>query len=544
MNLKKRTSKKAKTALALMLSLGCASSTVIPVLAAQTGSVTINSDQEVKYKGYNIFKADTKADANSDSGIATSIANVTWASQEVEYAVVGVINQYITQTGGTQFAKDATGHYNAQAVASFISAKIKGTNQTTIVSNDNLANKIAKAVNGLTKTVEVTPNQALENLENGYWLFTTDPTTTAGKHKAGTAPIFTLLGDAPVTIQEKTNIPTLNKQVKENKDGSWGAAADSRIGQQVEYKLTGKVAKNIKTYEKYSYHFEDTTSEGLDIDLQSVKVTIGKTDVTNKFTKELTGRTLKVGIEDLKTIAGVDENTEVVVEYKATLNKDAVTGQEGNTNTAKLIYSNDPHGDGKGETKSVDVKNYLFKLKLVKVDKDTNKPLQGAKFTIKAKDVNDATLNGKFLQADGTYADTEHKFETDEHGAINVKGIDRGTYTITETDAPDTYQVAKPVDFTVDATYDGKVLTMLTNVVSGDNVIAGLDTTDDRVMNADAGSAADAGTGEVRVTLGDIKETSMPLTGQGGIMAGMALGGGLFLVSAAMYVRNKKQENC
>ena len=63
-------------------------------------------------------------------------------------------------------------------------------------------------------------------------------------------------------------------------------------------------------------------------------------------------------------------------------------------------------------------------------------------------------------------------------------------------------------------------------------------------MNAVDGSASDVASGEVRVTLGDIKETDMPLTGQGGIMAGMALGGGIFLVSAAMYVRNRKQENC
>ena len=536
--------KNASIALALMLSLGYAGS-LIPAYASTEGSITINSTQEnIKYKGFNIFKADIQEDKNSDSGDAKSISNVTWANQEVENAVMGVINQHATENSNPAFVKDATGHYNAQAVASYISKYVTGTNQTTIVEATNLANKIAKAVSGITKTTEATPNQALQNLENGYWLFLTDPATTAGGHKAGTAPIFTLLGPKPVQVEEKTNIPTISKQVKENKDNSWGEVADSRIGQQVEYKLTGTVAKNIKTYEKYAYQFEDTTSEGLDIDLQSVKVTIAGVNVTDKFTKELTGRTLKVSIEDLKSIAGVNENTEVVVEYKATLNTNAVTGQNGNTNTAKLIYSNDPHGIGKGESKPVDVKNYLFKLKLVKVDKDTNKPLQGAKFTIKAKDVNDTSLNGKFLQADGSYADAEHKFETDEHGMINVKGIDRGTYTITETDAPETYQVAKPVDFTVDATYDAKDLTSLTNTVNGDNVIAGLDTTDDRTMNADAGSATDLATGEVRVTLGNIKETDMPLTGQGGIMAGMALGGGIFLVSAAMYVRNKKQENC
>lgn len=545
MNFKKRTSKKVKTALALMLSMGCVTPSLVPSFAASgttKGVITINSDQEVKYKGFKIFSGKVKPVEGDGGGASANISNLEWASQEVEDAVVAVVNDEIGESG-TKFVKDATGHYNAQAVATYLSTKITGTNQNTIVANDNLANKIAKAVKGLTKTTEVTPKETKNDLDPGYWLFVTDPDTIATGHKNATAPIFTVLGGGDITINEKTSLPTIDKKVK-RANGQWSLSSDSHIGQVVDYKLTGTVSKNIATYDKYSYSFEDQLPASMDLVEDSVKVSIGGVDVTAKFTKEYSNRLLKLSIENLKAIDGVNADTNVLVEYKTKINNTAVIGGTGNGNTVKLVYSNDPHTNSKGESKPVLTKNYAFKLKLVKVDKDTNKPLKDAKFTIKVKNPANTETNGKYVQADGTLSDTEYKFTSSDEGIVAVSGLEAGTYTITETDAPESYKVAEPVDFTISPTYDGLNITALNNTVSGDNVIAGLDTTDDRTMNASEGTASDLASGEVRVTLGDIKETDMPLTGQGGIMAGMALGGGLFLVSAAMYVRNRKQENC
>ena len=543
--MKIKSNQKASIALALMLSLGCITPSMVPSFAASgatRGTITINSDQEVKYKGFKIFSGTVKPVEGDGGGASANISNLEWTSQEIEDAVVAVINDEIGESG-TKFAKDATGHYNAQAVATYLSTKITGTDQNTIVANDNLANKIAKAVKGLTKTTEVPPKETKNDLDPGYWLFVTDPDTIATGHKNATAPIFTVLGGGDVTINEKTSLPTIDKKVK-GANGQWGLSRDSQIGQIVDYKLTGTVSKNIATYDKYSYSFEDQLPAGMDLVEDSVKVSIGGVDVNAKFTKEYSNRLLKLSIENLKAIDGVNADTNVLVEYKAKLNNDAVIGNAGNENTVKIVYSNDPHTNSKGESKPVVAKDYAFKLKLVKVDKDTNKPLKDAKFTIKVKNPANTETNGKYVQADGTLSDTEYKFTSSAEGIVAVSGLEAGTYTITETDAPESYKVAEPVDFTISATYDGLNITALNNTVSGDNVIAGLDNTDDRTMNALDGSASDVASGEVRVTLGDIKETDMPLTGQGGIMAGMALGGGIFLVSAAMYIKNRKQENC
>lgn len=543
--MKIKSNQKASIALALILSLGCITPSMVPSFAASgatRGTITINSDQEVKYKGFKIFSGTVKPVEGDGGGASANISNLEWASQKVEDTVVAVINDEIGESG-TKFAKDATGHYNAQAVATYLSTKITGTDQNTIVANDNLANKIAKAVKGLTKTTEVTAKETKNDLDPGYWLFVTDPDTIATGHKNATAPIFTVLGGGDVTINEKTSLPTIDKKVK-GANGQWGLSRDSQIGQIVDYKLTGTVSKNIATYDKYSYSFEDQLPAGMDLVEDSVKVSIDGVDVTAKFTKEYSNKLLKLSIENLKAIDGVNADTNVLVEYKAKLNNDAVIGNAGNENTVKIVYSNDPHTNSKDESKPVTAKDYAFKLKLVKVDKDTNKPLKDAKFTIKVKNPANTETNGKYVQADGTLSDTEYKFTSSAEGIVAVSGLEAGTYTITETDAPESYKVAEPVDFTISATYDGLNITALNNTVSGDNVIAGLDNTDDRTMNALDGSASDVASGEVRVTLGDIKETDMPLTGQGGIMAGMALGGGIFLVSAAMYLRNRKQENC
>lgn len=220
--MKIKSNQKASIALALMLSMSCVAPTVVPSFAAagtEKGTITINSDQEVKYKGFKIFSGKVKPVEGDGGGASANISNLEWASQKIEDAVVAVINDEIGESG-TKFAKDATGHYNAQAVATYLSTKITGTDQNTIVANDNLANKIAKAIKGLTKTTEVTPKETKDNLDPGYWLFVTDPDTIATGHKNATAPIFTVLGGGDVTINEKTSLPTIDKKVK-GANGQW-----------------------------------------------------------------------------------------------------------------------------------------------------------------------------------------------------------------------------------------------------------------------------------------------------------------------------------
>ena len=73
------------------------------------------------------------------------------------------------------------------------------------------------------------------------------------------------------------------------------------------------------------------------------------------------------------------------MDYKSTLNSNAVLGEEGNVNKAKLEYSNNPNDSqgGKGSTPWDNVIVFTYKVVINKVDGDNNNaPLSGAEFTL------------------------------------------------------------------------------------------------------------------------------------------------------------------
>ena len=227
----------------------------------------------------------------------------------------------------------------------------------------------------------------------------TDTDSLNKKEKqTGTSPIFAVVGGDAVSVTEKTSIPTVMKQIKDDATGvEWHDKADSQMGQTVQYKLTGTVANNVDTFGTYYYEFYDELSAGLTVDESSVKAVIGETPITptsvTVSNPDSNGKTvLSVKFDDLKAAAGaagvtVDENTRVVVRYSAKLDpkmsQHVVVGGTGNSNTVKLIYSNNPGHDTKGESVPDTVRDYTYALKLVKKDAtDENKTLTGVRFTI------------------------------------------------------------------------------------------------------------------------------------------------------------------
>jgi len=110
------------------------------------------------------------------------------------------------------------------------------------------------------------------------------------------------------------------------------------------------------------------------------------------------------------------------------------------------------------------------------------------------------------------------------------------------------YQVInQDTKFTIASTYneDGTIAS-LTNTVEGNaDAAAGIDSTDDHVVNGDPESAAIVQTCYVNVTVGNIEKVKMPLSGQSGIGVIIAAGAGIIGISAAgllMARRKKKSE--
>ena len=509
--------------------------------AAPSYSLTISQaagNGPTLFKAYQIFRADVM---DGKSGKVTS--NVEWASYKAKDAVL----DELVKNNAPEITKKST----ASDVADYLS-KITDTSDTTSLPQGSILNKIALAVE---KSVPATGNSfaagsTFTTTKAGYYLFMTDTDSLNTKEKqTGTSPIFAVVGGGAVSVTEKTGIPTVKKQIKDDATGvDWSDKADSQMGQTVQYRLTGTVANNVDTFGTYYYEFYDELSAGLTVNESSVKVVIDKTQImptsVSVSEPDSNGKTfLRVKFEDLKAAAkaadvSVNGNTRVVVTYSAKLDpkksQHVFVGGTGNSNTVKLIYSNNPGHDTKGESVSDTVRNYTYALKLVKKDAtDESKKLAGVRFTICATDPDDTTSKGMYVQDDGSLDEKLHEFTTTDSGEINVKGLDAGTYTVKETHTLAGYNTIPDFTFTIKATGLDKAegvgenkLTVTTSTM-GSNLVK-VDTT-----NTDNGTAA--------LIVKNKQGSGLPLTGLNGVTFTWIAGGAVLCIGVAHLIRTRKQ---
>lgn len=540
MSMSKNIARLAVTAgLTAALSFGGVMAPVTMAFAAEgdnTITITQNANNgATKFKAYQIFKADVL-----DKDGKKVVSNVSWASDEAEDAVLGVLKG----ESGSGISDAST----AQEVADYLSKTIADTTATTVVEKDNLLNKIALAVK---KAVPPTgeafdAGAAFTATNKGYYLFMTDAASIgtkdnyADKKQTGTSPIFAVVGGSAVEVAEKTDIPTVEKKVMDDKSNSnWADKADSQMGQNVEYQLTGTVAKNVDTFDTYYYQFHDELSAGLTANQASVEVKVdgAKIDPDKyavSYDQENGNNLLTVTFDDLKSSgATVTPNSKIVVTYTAKLDpakaKKVVVGGEGNENTVKLIYSNNPGHDGKGESVPDTVRDYTYALKLVKEDSaDSDVKLSGVKFTIQATGADEGT-GIQYVQEDGSFGDTAYEFTTDDKGEISVKGLDAGTYTVKETHTLDGYNTLSDFTFTITATgldqNEGANALQVTTSKNGSDLVAT--------------PSFDSGT--VTLTVQNKKGSGLPLTGLNGVTFTWIAGGAVLCIGVAHLIRSRKQ---
>lgn len=559
MSMSKNIARLAVTAgLTAALSFGGVMAPVTMAFAADAtanGSVTISNVEGnvTEFKGYQIFNADV-ADGTA--------SNITWANEAVQNAVEGVIRTEDTSYAGM----------TAQDAAEWITQRVTETGKNTRVDSNSVAYKIADAVDGLAPNA-TTNGKTVSGLAHGYWLFVTDESTLGtgqneGKN-TGTSPIFAVVGDAPVTVTEKTSIPTVDKEIL--KGGANAAAmeakssdrqfnqfnncGDSQIGQEVSYRLTGTVADNIASYAEYRYEFQDTLSKGLvvtkgedgttpkDLHVYIVndrvmsevksgfKATIGKPQDTTKNSELLTVKfdNLKAVKDENNDVIAVDKDSEVVVTYKAHLTSDASYDATGNKNTVKLVYSNNPMAEGTGTSVEKTVTDHVFCFDVTKVDKDHPDTKLEAGFKVQVVKNDDRASEGKWLASDGSLVDTEDKayeFMTNSSGEIRIPGLDAGKYGIVETTTPSRYNTIKPFWIEITPEYDP---------TTGE--LIGLQASD----NSDFVEASFDGDASIPVTIQNKKGSGLPLTGLNGVTLTWIAGGAVLCIGVAHLIRSRKQ---
>ena len=329
--------------------------------------------------------------------------------------------------------------------------------------------------------------EATLTLDSGYWVVVV--TSTSGKTK-----VFqpTTVDASPVAGTDgKYSAKTLASQEVKNEpvDVNKGVGTEYKektdqytVGQSVPFKVTTNVPNYPADSKDATFTVNDRPTDGLKIQTNTIKVTVGTTTVwengkatadgANAFkdattTQTETGYTFDFAKEFV--LAHPGQNVEIT--YDATLTSAAfshsatdVTG-----NTATVTFNPNPYSDSTvtpDKTTRVQTYGYVFP----KTDKD-QKALEGATFTLyDASGVNEIKdENGNSITSTSTIVDGKAYVYFEDLGA--------GSYTAKETTVPAGKQKAQDVQFTVsetNATADNPATTTVTEnnyLVSDSNVV-------------------------------------------------------------------------
>lgn len=427
-------------------------------------------------------------------------------------------------------------------------------------------------------------NDANEKLESklapGYYLIV-DMSDTSGKDTAKNLSLLQMTKNGELVIGNKTDIPMVEKKVWEKSynnadeapvtgyqlEKGYNDIADHNIGDNVPFILIGTMPSTLKDYDNYTYIFHDTMSKGLTYSEDAVVYlytpaedtleVIPNTLYSIDFAKDGEITNLTISFDDVKLVDGINENSKIVVKYTAKLNNDAIVGLEGNTNEVYLEYSNNPNFDGTGEpgggdddgdsddtgkSKEDKVIVFTYKLDVKKVDKD-NKLLSGAVFTLKNNDTN------KFYALDENenifWTETEskaYKFTSSEKEYFTAKGLDEGSYTLTEVAPPTGYDAIEPITFEIkaDTANDTTEEAQHWDIFEAKNALTGLVIELTNHLSASIEAQGDITDGSVKLKVVNNPGSLLPETGGMGTVVIYTIGAILALGSIVLLVAKKR----
>ncbi|SPU25179.1 cell surface protein with gram positive anchor and Cna protein B-type domains [Bifidobacterium bifidum] len=450
-------------AAAIATVFGLAATTVATANAADNATLTV-STTDAKFAGktvnaYKMFSATVSGDGKAVSytltdewkpffkdSTASGLTDVTDAN------VNDKANGYVSKLTGKDLAAFATKASNwAQAKTNNIKAAATATVSTGATNGNYTA--------------------TFNGLDYGYYVVAVPGATLA--NASGQYATLVSVDRTNVTANIKGDLPTVDKKVQV--DGTGKDATDAKIGDSLTFTLTSTIP-DMSAYDTYTFNFKDTLSKGLTfervtsvtVDGVAAPLTVG-TDYT-VTTPTASNNTLTVAMNDFKNKQQANAGKKITVTYTATLNENAVVGGAGNTNSAKIQYSNDPstNGTGESEPSKVRVFTYGFTVDKYTGDKYDNAAtrLAGAEFTLALKNgtaisfvqvaAGNETTNAVYRVAKAGETGTTTTITTPANGKVDFRGLKNGEYTLTETKAPAGYnKLASAIGVEVNGKNDG-----------------------------------------------------------------------------------------
>lgn len=366
---------------------------------------------------------------------------------------------------------------------------------------------------------------------------------------------------ANATIQVANHRPDMKKEVK--KGDSWAQDAPYGVGDTVPYKITIEVPQNI---DKLSTFTVTDTPTGLKDNVGSIKIKDGTTALTSGTDYTVAAE----GTDGFKIDFILTSNTvkacaghTVTITYNAVVKDTAVVGGNGNSNNAKLTYTNKINSDNTPGTTTNTIEDsavmYSFGIKVKKTTEDGTTPLQGVVFDLyrEAKTgetpiVNAETVKKTGLDITKKWILVKSGLTTNANGIIDTSdsnnatnythGLANGDYYLVETKTVDGYNLlTKPVKVKLDVT--ATTTWQKTNVydASGNLVKHGTVTKTTFTHTSNNGDATKTELAVAKVV--NRKGFTLPVTGGFGTLLFSGIGVLLVLAGVGVLFSLKKKSN-
>ena len=366
---------------------------------------------------------------------------------------------------------------------------------------------------------------------------------------------------ANATIQVANHRPDMKKEVK--KGDSWAQDAPYGVDDTVPYKITIEVPQNI---DKLSTFTVTDTPTGLKDNVGSIKIKDGTTALTSGTDYTVAAE----GTDGFKIDFILTSNTvkacaghTVTITYNAVVKDTAVVGGNGNSNNAKLTYTNKINSDNTPGTTTNTIEDsavmYSFGIKVVKTAEDGNTPLPGVVFDLyrEAKTgetsiVDAETVKKAGLDSTKSWILVKSGLTTNASGIIDTSdstnatnythGLANGDYYLVETKTVDGYNLlTKPVKVKLDVT--ATTTWQKTNVydASGNLVKHGTVTKTTFTHTSNNGDATKTELAVAKVI--NRKGFTLPVTGGFGTLLFSGIGVLLVLAGVGVLFSLKKKSN-